>query len=148
MSKEEQAWSDEADAVYVATVASIDGLATYSERMNLMLNLTRYIMMTEVAVGVQEAVGNQGPSSIFVETGILTTGMQCLVDEYAKELTAMPRRLQAIIHAENGCGGCGACKAAQKEAYGDGKVQLLPSKEARGAVEGLINTMLGGKPSN
>lgn len=146
--KDEPAWSDQADAVYMATIASIDEIESYNVRMNLLLNLVRYCTMTQVGLDFQRATNRYDASVVFIETGMLTSAMQNLVDELCIELKKMPRRMLAVMHAEKGCGGCSACKAAQEEAYGDGKVRWRPSREAKEAIDNIINTITGGKPRN
>lgn len=140
-------WSDEADAVYVATTASIDDLKNHSQKMNLLLNLVRYVTMTEVARTIQaETKGTD--VHVFVEASILTEGMGHLLKEFIGHLRAMPRRMLAIMHAENGCGGCSACKEAKQQAYADGKVVFRPSSESQEAINAIINTITGGKRPN
>lgn len=144
--KHEPAWNDQAEAVYMATLASIDELkGGYNVKMNLLLNLVRYVTMTQVALDISDKVGT---TMVYVEARVLTNAMQVLVDELCDELKKMPRRMLAIMHAEEGCGGCSACKAAKEEAYGDGKVKIVPSKESQEAINQLINTITGGKPRN
>jgi hypothetical protein len=142
MSDDEPAWSDQADAVYVATIASIDEMESYGERMNLLLNLTRYVTMTEVADGFARAT-KANPDLVLIEIDVLIEGMQRLIDAFSYQLGKMPRRMLAVMHAENGCGGCAKCKAAKLEAYADGQVILRPSKESRDAIEAIIATMRG-----
>jgi hypothetical protein len=143
MTDKEHAWSEQAYAVYEATVTSIDGLKTYGEKMNLLLNLTRYVTMTETANEITEQLGKMPGAALAVELSVLIQGTQILVDEFAAELKKMPRRMGSIIHAEQGCGTCAHCEAAKKAAYGDGAVRTKGSKAAEAAIEGLINTMLG-----
>lgn len=149
--KSEPAWSDQADAVYVAVIAMIDEMKGYGERANLVLNVLRYITMTEVAETISKITSEEAGVSrdhVFVESRVLTNGMQKLIDDFAIEAKKMPCRMLTIMHAEHGCGGCAQCKAATSEAYADGKVVIRPSKESREAIDNIINTICGGRPRN
>lgn len=145
--KSEPAWSDQADAVYIAAISMIDEMKGYGERANLILNLLRYVTMTEVAESIGKVVGTVD-MHVFVESTILVNGMQHLVDDFAEEAKKMPRRMNEVMTAEHGCGACPRCKAAAKAAYADDKVVIRPSKQSREAIDAIINTITGGKPRN
>lgn len=144
---QEPAWSEESDAVYVAVVSMIDEVKAYGERANLVLNLLRYITMTEAADSLDRVIKEGGVVHVFVDSKILLTGMQYLVDDFAEEAKKMPKRVHDVMQSDHGCGTCARCKAAAKAAYSDNVVMHRPSKESRDAITAIINTITG-KPKN
>ncbi len=139
--EKKRAWSDDAEAVFIATSASILELSSYGEKMNIIINLVRVITMAETFKTIAKELGDIPPPAAF-ETQVLITGMRVLCNDAADKLRGIPGKTKDMLHSLAGCGECDICKAAARSVNKE-DVLIRPSKPSRDAIEQLIATMGG-----
>lgn len=142
-SDKQYSWSDEAEAVYFATLSSLEELPDYPARANVLFNLLRHVIMAEALSELLERGVAPTDNAVFV-------AMKLLGDKFADVVRQMPEVTRQTIRHEIGCGHCKECRAAKsylknsdfKVIYAADTSQM--KEESRTAVEQLIRTMMGG----
>lgn len=124
--KENADWSEEAEAVLVATLSSIDELPNYTQQASVILNLFKHVALKEA---VKSGKGN------------LKEELSRICGFMSLETFILPKRLEAIYDLEHGCS-CRACRAVAMKNAGSYEVKATKA-ESKAAIEALIATLRG-----
>ncbi len=113
------------EAVYYSALASLDTL-THNDRVEVLLNWVKYVMLTEAADVMAEGTADLSPEF----------GKLCF--EFATQVIGLPTRYRQRHGMEERCGKCPACIA--DGIGGDGKVSVI-MLEGLDQLESFLDAM-------